>query len=67
MPPDHPTVQMTRWLLAWTLRLRGQVAESRALDEKVLAIRLRTLGEAHADVRAARTTLAMDLKSSGEL
>ncbi len=67
LPPDHPTVQMTRWLLAWTLRMRGRLAEARALDEQVLEVRLRTLGVDHADVIAARATLGTDLEKAGEL
>jgi formylglycine-generating enzyme required for sulfatase activity len=50
-----------------TLKAQGELAGERALEERVLEVRRRVLGEEHPETLSSMGNLAMTLKAQGEL
>jgi len=67
LPDEHPDVRAVRGNLAMTLRLLGDLAGARVLEEESLAIDLRTLPDDHPELQASRGNLALTIRALGDL
>jgi tetratricopeptide (TPR) repeat protein len=67
MPDDHPDLQRARGDLAVTIKALGDLPRAKALEERILEVRTRTLPDDHPDLQLARGNLAVTIKALGDL
>jgi hypothetical protein len=63
---EHPATLTSMNNLASTLSVQGDLAGTRALQEKVVAVSRRVLGEEHPDTRAALVHLFTTMQEMGD-
>jgi tetratricopeptide (TPR) repeat protein len=64
---EHPDTLISMNNLALTLRAQGDLSDARALQEQVLAVRLRLQGADHPDTLTSMNNLASTLRGQGDL
>src|SRR5262249_7579876 len=67
LPADHPEIASALEDVAWAASGTHRYDEAQKVEEEVVAMRLKLLGEAHTDVGRGLNTLGQLLRNRGEL